>query len=130
MTRFHPVHILPMLLATIFTLASTMPMWDASGAIRAFGLPDNIATSKEAHAAFVVYGARMTAWGLAMWTFYLRGNLKAVDTMLALTLYMSAVDCYVCFREGVPDKAIFRLASGLLVSSWGIFGVTSRFSRA
>lgn len=104
-------------------------MWDAAGAIREYGLPDRISLSKEAQSAFVIYGSRMTAWGAAMWVFYLKGNLKAFDTMLAFLLYVSMVDCYVCWQEGEKDRGIFRLGCGILISSWGFLGLTSRTAR-
>lgn len=53
-----------------------MPVWNGPGAIREYGLPEHIAKSEEAQAAFIIYGSRMTAWGMAMWIFYLRNNLK------------------------------------------------------
>lgn len=104
-----------------------MPLWNPAGAIRAFGLSERFATSAEAQACFTVYGSRMTMIGVAMWIFYLRGDFEAVNTILALVGgYCSAVDAYICWREGIPGKAVFRGTAGLLVGGWGMLGLMAR----
>ena len=125
---FDPVHhIIPLVLATVFTFGSMMPLFNPTGAIRAFGLPEHIAMSPQAHACFTVYGSRMSALGMAIWIFYLKGNFEAVDTILALIgWYCGAVDGYVCWQQGVPGKAIFRMTAGFLVGGWGMLGLTAR----
>jgi hypothetical protein len=105
MPQIRPLHIPPLLLASVFTIGGMMPFWNAPGAIRSFGLPEHIANSKAAQTCFTVYSSRMTAWGIGMWTFWFRNNLKAIDTMLSLLLYVGAVDGYVCWKEGVPSKS-------------------------
>jgi hypothetical protein len=46
--------------------------------------------------------------------------------MLALLLYVPAVDSYVCWREGV---GLFKAFSGALVAGWGLLGLTSQWPR-
>jgi hypothetical protein len=64
-----------------------------------------------------------------MWTFYLRNDFKALDTMLALLLYVGVVDGYVCWQEGAQGRAVFRLGCGFVISIWGFAGLTSRTAR-
>ncbi|KAE9574525.1 hypothetical protein CGMCC3_g9618 [Colletotrichum fructicola] len=130
MRRFHPVHALPLLLATTFTIGGAMPLWNPSGAIREFGLPEHIQTSTEAQSAWKIYGIRMSLWGVAMWTFFLRGNFEALDTMMSLFVGMGAVDGYVCYCEGVPGQGLFRFGTSVVLGLWGVLGVNSRFARA
>ena len=51
---------------------------------------------------------------------------KAVDTILSLMLYVAMVDGWVCWQEGVPGRAVFRLCAGVVVGGWGLLGLTSR----
>jgi hypothetical protein len=126
MPQIRPLHVPPLLLASVFTIGGMMPFWNAPGAIRSFGLPEHIANSKLAQTCFTVYSSRMTAWGIGMWTFWFRNNLKAIDTMLSLLLYVGAVDGYVCWKEDVPNQGLFRAFSGVLVGGWGLLCLTSR----
>lgn len=102
-----------------------MPFFNAEYAIREFGLPQRIAMSKQAQSIMVTSSARITAIGLALFTFYFQGKLAEFDTILAILGYVGLVDGYVCWREGVPNKAIFRTVSGLLIAAWGWFGMTT-----
>jgi hypothetical protein len=61
MPQFRPLHILPLLLGTTFTVGGAWPLWNTPDAIKAYGLPERIQDSMEAQAAFTVYGSRMTA---------------------------------------------------------------------
>jgi hypothetical protein len=61
-----------------------------------------------------------------MFTFYFQNKLTEMDTiMIIMGAYVGAVDGYVCWREGVPNKAIFRAASGAAIAAWGWFGMTA-----
>ena len=128
MPPFRPLHIPPLLMATSMAIGAVMPLWNPEGAIRLFGLPERIATSQPAQACFTLYGSRATCLGMAIWIFYLQGKLKAADTILALQGYAVAVDAYICWREGVPKKAIARALIGVVVAGWGALGLTSRGS--
>ncbi|KAL4862623.1 hypothetical protein BDV12DRAFT_178600 [Aspergillus spectabilis] len=70
---------------------------------------------------------RITAFGLALWTLYIQQQLEAFDTILTiLGGYVGLVDGYVCWKEGVPGKAVFRTGSGLVIAAWGFGRLTSR----
>jgi hypothetical protein len=126
MASFSLFHIPPLLIATSLTIGGMMPFWNPEGAIRAFGLPDRIAVSKPAQSCFTVYSSRATVHGAAIWILYLRGNLSAVDTLLSVLIYATAIDGYVCWKEGVRGSAVFRMTAGFIVSGWGLFNLTSR----
>lgn len=112
-------------MATGQAFGGITPFLDPTGAIRAFGLPDRIATARPAHLGFMVYGSRATIIGVAMWISYLKGRLRTVDTLMALNFYGCAVDAYVSWLEGETGKAWFRGLLGIFVGSWGLWGVTA-----
>ncbi|KPM43183.1 hypothetical protein AK830_g3368 [Neonectria ditissima] len=119
-------HIPPLFVATTFTFGGMLPFWKPARAIREFGLPERIATSPEAHTCFAVYGSRMSMFGIAIYTFYLRGDFRSLDTILTLLAVAGSVDGYLCWKEGVPGIALFRVVSGLLLGGYGYFGLTSK----
>ncbi|KAL5334099.1 hypothetical protein BJX70DRAFT_379019 [Aspergillus crustosus] len=119
-------HLPPLFVATATTLGGLIPFFNAERAILDFGLPPRIATSKPAQSIMILKCGRITALGLAIWTFYIQGKLEAVDTILTILGYVGLVDGYVCWKEGVPGKAAFRLGSGLVIAAWGWWGLTSR----
>lgn len=102
-----------------------MPFFNGPSAVRAFGLPEHIATAHPAHVAFMVYGARASIIGTVMWVFYLRGQYRSVDTLMALLFYGCATDAYVSWSEGAGGHAWFRGLLGVVVGGWGALGVTA-----
>ena len=64
--------------------------------------------------------------GVSMWIFYLRGDFKSLDTLMALLFWAGVADGYLCWKEGVPGRALFRFSASLLVGGWGLLGLTSR----
>lgn len=101
-------------------------MWNAEAAeaaIHAFGLPDRIASSPEAQSTFTIYSSRMTIMGLALYMFYFRRLYSAMDIIMMLLGWAGAVDGYICWKEDVPGKAMFRLLSGLIIAALGAMGV-------
>lgn len=102
-----------------------MPLWNAENAIRTFGLPERIATAQPAQLTFMMYSSRATVIGTAMWISYLRGNLRTVDTLMALLLYGGAVDAYACWLAGETGKAWFRGLLGAFVGGWELLGLTA-----
>jgi hypothetical protein len=118
-------HIPPLFLATTFTVGGFMPLWDPEGAIRLYGLPPRIATSKTAHPVMILSSARISAIGMSIWMLYLRKNYEAVDVVLITFGWIGVIDGYVCWKEGVPGKAVMRSTSSLLVMLWGLLGMTS-----
>jgi hypothetical protein len=126
MVSFNPWrHIPPLCMATGQAIGGLMPFWTPAGAIRTFGLPERIATAQPAQLTFIMYSSRATTIGVAMWIFYLRGHLRAVDTFMALLLYGCAVDAYACWLEGEIGRAWFRGLLGLFVGGWGLLGLTA-----
>ncbi|KAI8722445.1 hypothetical protein NCS52_00388400 [Fusarium sp. LHS14.1] len=125
-SSFSPWHIPPLFIASAFTLGGLLPFVNPARAIREFGLPEGIARSQPAHTCFAVYGSRVSIMGVSMWIFYLRGELKTLDTLMALLFWAGVADGYLCWKEGVPGKALFRFFSGLVVGGWGFLGLTSR----
>lgn len=101
-----------------------MPFFNPANAIRTFGLPERIAASQPAQLTFMLYSSRATVIGTAMWISYLRGNLRTVDTLMALLLYGCSVDAYACYLAGEKKKAWFRGLMGGFVGVWGLLGVT------
>jgi hypothetical protein len=65
----------------------------------------------------ILSSARITAIGLALVTFYFQGKLVEFNTILAILRYVGLVDGYVCWREGMPNKAVFRTFSGALIAA-------------
>jgi hypothetical protein len=72
--------------------------------------------------------ARITAIGIAIFTFYFRGKFELVDTAMAILGYVGDVnryEPYVCWKEGGPGKAAFRAGSGLAIAAWRWFSMTA-----
>jgi hypothetical protein len=91
-----------------------------------FGLPDRIANTPAAAAVMHINNARTTVIGMCLYALYLRRQLAACDTILAiLGAYAGLVDSYVVWRQGNPRKATFRLLSSWLISSAGFYGLTA-----
>ena len=68
---------------------------------------------------------RTSCMGLMLFTFMYKGEYEVVDTMLAIMgFYLGVVDAWLCWREGVPRKAVFRLVSSFVVGGWGWAGMT------
>ncbi|CAG8981796.1 hypothetical protein HYALB_00004739 [Hymenoscyphus albidus] len=123
-SQFALGHIPALFVATATTFGGLMPFFNAEHAILEFGLPQRIASSKPAQSVMILSSARISTLGLTLFVFYFQEKLAAVDTIMLLLGYVGLVDGYVCWLEGVPKKAMFRLASGLLIAGCGWFGLT------
>ncbi|OAX81850.1 hypothetical protein ACJ72_03802 [Emergomyces africanus] len=119
-------HIPSLLVASATTFGGLLPFFNAELAIKEFGLPPRIASSKSAQSVMVTQSARTTVIGLTLLTFYFQGKLAEIDTILVILAYLGLVDGYVCWREGIPGKAVFRALMSILIAGWGWFGMTSR----
>ncbi|KXH65714.1 hypothetical protein CSAL01_03224 [Colletotrichum salicis] len=116
MSSLNPRQILPLFVATTTTFGGLFALFNPAGSIKAFGLPHRIASSPIAHATFSLASARTSVIGLLIYTFYVRGDFGAIDTVLLTSgLYCGIVDGYVCYKEGEPGKALFRV-----LSSWAV----------
>ncbi|KAJ5678711.1 hypothetical protein N7462_006955 [Penicillium macrosclerotiorum] len=118
-------HIPPLFVATTTTFGGLLPFFDAEYAIRAFGLPRHVASSRSAQSVMLTSAARISAIGYALFLFYFQGKLREFDTLLSVLGYVGLVDGYVCWREGVPKKGVFRAVSGLVIAARGFLGLTT-----
>lgn len=118
-------HVPGLFLATTFTFGGLWPFWRPQDATREFGLPDRIATSKEANAVFTIYSSRMTTMGFMLYIFYYKRMFSSIDILLLTLGWAGVVDGIVCWREGVPGRAIFRAASGAVIAVMGGLGITA-----
>ncbi|KAL2819087.1 hypothetical protein BDW59DRAFT_151683 [Aspergillus cavernicola] len=117
-------HIPPLFVATTTTFGGFIPFFNAEYAIKEFGLPDRVAISKPAQSVMMTSAARISALGMAIFAFYSQDKLKEVDTIMAILGYVGLADGYVCWKEGVPGRGVFRAASGLAIAAWGWWGMT------
>ncbi|KAH8701778.1 hypothetical protein BGW36DRAFT_424081 [Talaromyces proteolyticus] len=125
LSHFALLHLPGLFVAAAVTFGGLIPFFDAEYAILEFGLPKRVATSKPAQAVMILSSGRVTAIGLILFTFYFQAKLIEFDTVLTiLGAYVGLVDGYVCVREGVPNKAVFRTVSGLAIAAWGFLGMT------
>lgn len=124
--HFQLNHIPTLFVATALTFGGMLPIFNSEAAIREMGFPKRIHSSKEAQSIMILGMGRTTTIGLALWTFYLQGKLPEVDTlMFILGSYVGAIDAYVCWKERIPGKAVFRGTSGLVIAAYGWFGMTA-----
>ncbi|KAF4449556.1 efflux pump antibiotic resistance [Fusarium austroafricanum] len=101
-SNFSPWHIPAVFLGTTFTLGGLLPLRAPERAMREYGLPEGIVKSEPAQLAFGIYGSRVAAYGVALWTFYLRGEYHVVDTLLSLLFWWGTADLWICIKSGVP----------------------------
>ncbi len=122
-----PRHLFPLFTMTSVTLMSFPAYFNTPFAMHnLFGLPQRIATSPTASSPFILMTARIQAIGIMMCVFYAKGEYAAVDTVMAiLGTWVTAVDVWICLKEGVRDKAVFRGVMGGLVGLCGWMGLTA-----
>jgi len=121
-------HIPPLFVSAALTFGGLFPFFDGPGAIREFGLPESVATSRAATSVMILSSGRGTAIGLALFAFYFQRKYAAFDTVMTSLFYVGLVDGYVCWLEGVSGRGLFRFASGVLIGGWGLLGLTSSSS--
>lgn len=125
-SNFALAHIPTLFVATATTFGGMIPFFNAYSAIAGLGLPKRIAISKEAQTMMIFGSARTTAIGMILFAFYFQNKFAEVDTvMVVLGSYVGAADGYVCWKEGVLGKAVFRTVSGAVIAGWGWFGMTA-----
>lgn len=60
-----------------------------------------------------------------MFIFYQQERFADVDTvMLVMGAYLGLVDGYVCWKEGMSGKAVFRCVSGMVIAGFGMTSLT------
>lgn len=117
-----------MFIGTAFTLGGLLPFRAPARAMREYGLPEGIVRSEPAQTAFAIYGSRVSAYGLALWTFYLRREYHAVDTLMSMLFWWGVADLWVCLKAGAPRTGVWRFLSSVLLGGWGYFGYTAKGS--
>jgi hypothetical protein len=123
---FTPYHIPPLFGATALTFGGLWPIFNGEASLLEFGLPKRVAISKSAQNVQILSSGRGTAIGLAIYAFYFQDKFEEVDTILLSLLYVGLIDGYVCWKEGVAGRGLFRFASGAFFAAWGWFGLTTR----
>jgi hypothetical protein len=119
-------HIPGLFVATALTFGGMWPIFNPKSAIREMGFPQRLYDSKEAQSIMTLGMGRTTVIGMTLYTFYFQNKLVEVDTLLCiLGAYLGAIDAYMCLKEGVPGKALFRGTSGVVISAIGWFGTTA-----
>ena len=78
-----------------------MPFFNAEAEISEFGHPQRIGISKPAQSVMIVSSARISAIGMALFTYHFQEKLEVVDTILFILGFVGLVDGYVCWRECV-----------------------------
>ncbi|KAI1371381.1 hypothetical protein F4677DRAFT_435923 [Hypoxylon crocopeplum] len=120
-------HIPPLFVGCSMAFGGLWPIFNPKAAMLEFGFPAYIANSSPAYPVMVSQSVRTSVLGLVMLTFYSRGKLTEVDTVMAITgIYVGIMDSYV-LRVDSPGKAVFRLVSGLLIGAWGLAGLTTGY---
>ncbi|KAF4952086.1 hypothetical protein FSARC_12718 [Fusarium sarcochroum] len=127
-SNFSPWHIPACFIGTAFTLGGLLPFRAPYRAMREYGLPEGIARSEPAGLAFAIYGARVSAYGVALWLFYLRRRYDVVDTLMSLLFWWGVADLWICLKAGATKTAITRFVSSLAIGGWGYLGCTARGS--
>ncbi|OAQ98185.1 hypothetical protein LLEC1_08153 [Akanthomyces lecanii] len=124
--EFSGRHMPALFAATTTSIGGFWPLFAPAGAMREFGFPEHVARSPAAQPVMAINGARTTVLGIIMLILYFRGMLEECDILLALMGgYLGLVDSCVCWRQGNPGKAVFRLMTSLGLGAWGFFGQTS-----
>lgn len=118
-------HLPPLFIGFSVTIACGISYFDIPAGIRAYGLPERIASSPSAVSPWLLYVNRMQTVGMMILVFYAKGEYAAVDTVMAFVGVHAIADVYVCLKEGVPNAAIARGLMGATVSAWGLVGMTS-----
>lgn len=119
-------HLPGLLIASAETFGGFWSLFNAEGAILAFGLPEPIARSAPAQTTMFIASSRISTIGMIIFALYGQGNLAAVDTVLAvMRFYVGVMDGYLCWREGRPRMGLFRSACAFIVAAVGMAGCTA-----
>lgn len=125
--NFSPNHIPALFVATALTYGGMWPIFNPKSAISEMGFPQRLYDSREAQSIMTLGMGRTTVIGMTLYTFYFQEKFVEVDTLLCiLGAYLGGIDAFVCLKEEVPGKALFRGSSGAIISAIGWYGLTAR----
>ncbi|KAI1259239.1 hypothetical protein F5Y18DRAFT_314365 [Xylariaceae sp. FL1019] len=121
-------HHLPALISAFACTAGVIwPTTSPRRSLLAFGFPARVADSPAAAPVMVIAQARTTTVGVAMLVFYSRGQMEAVDTLLATySIVAGFFDSYTLWGQGETRKALYRLTAAGVFGACGLAGVTAR----
>ena len=118
-------HIPALFAATLNIAGGATTLLNPRQAVTGFGFPPRVADSAGAAGLASIFGARATTLGVLILIFYARGQLAAVDTILAvLGVWSGIVDGYAVWAEGNPAKALLRLLGSWAVGACGLARLT------
>ncbi|KAK3377253.1 hypothetical protein B0T24DRAFT_620785 [Lasiosphaeria ovina] len=125
-SHFSPRHIPALILASTTTLGGFWPMLNAHSAMLAFGFPPHLAEAPAAHPVMLQGQSRSTILGALIFTLYFRRRYAEIDTLMAIMgFWGGAVDAFVVWRHGRPEKAFFRLVTLWSFAAIGLAGLTA-----
>jgi hypothetical protein len=123
--RFNPRDIPPLIVAFGTCYTGLRALWNAPSTMLTFGFSPRVVAIPETHPVMVCCQVRTTILGMVIFAFYFQEKFHEIDTVMAIMgTYAGLVDSYVFTNDGAPGKAVFRLAVGLLIGTWGWAGMT------
>lgn len=118
-------HLPPLFIGFSVTIACSISYFDIAAGIRAYGLPERIASSPSALSPSLLYVNRMQTVGMMILAFYYaKGEYAAVDTVMSFVGVHAIADVYVCRKEGVPmPRSLGRDGSGRCIVGIGWYDI-------
>ncbi|KAI1350322.1 hypothetical protein F5Y01DRAFT_326528 [Xylaria sp. FL0043] len=119
-------HIPSLFVATVASVGVLWPITNPTRSLLEFGFPAHIANSSAAAPVMLIAQIRTTTIGVAMYVLYLKGQMEALDVILAVYgTSAGLVDSYAVWKEGNTRKAIFRLVISWTLAACGLAGMTA-----
>lgn len=95
-------------------------------ALLRYGMPEDIARSREAQIVYYGHTMRTSTLGLLIFILYAQGNLTGVDTTMAVMGgYCGITDVILIWCYGTHSVIPMRLISVLCIAAWGLAGITA-----
>ncbi|KAI0535046.1 hypothetical protein GGR58DRAFT_480560 [Xylaria digitata] len=119
-------HIPALFAASVSTVAILWPTTSPRRSLLAFGFPLHIAESPAAAPVMVIAQVRTTTIGLVMFVLYFKGQMEALDVILAVYgTFAGLIDSYTVWRQGRTRRALYRIATSGIGAACGFAGVTA-----
>ncbi|KAI0975200.1 hypothetical protein F4678DRAFT_419592 [Xylaria arbuscula] len=119
-------HIPSLFVATVTSVGVLWPITNPRRSLLEFGFPTRIADSPAAAPVMLIAQIRTTTIGLVMYILYFKGQMEALDVILAVYGTVAGlVDSYAVWKEGNTGKAIFRLITSWTLATCGLAGMTA-----